>query len=523
MNNSMKNLFLLFSGALLGIAFVSYVFPGDALSDKDAAREWRRLKEVFVDVSRYYVDEPDPKKMVDGAIDGMLETLDPHTVYIDRAEMQAVEEQFDGHYDGIGVEFMMQNGFPTVVSPIPGSPSDRLGILPGDRIIAIEDESTKDMSQDEIVSKLRGPRNSSVTIIIQHPGSDDSVSVHITRAKIPIHSVIAAVMLDDSTGYIKLTRFAMTTADELDEALRSLSEQGMQRLILDLRFNSGGLLDQAVAVAGTFIPAGKKIVFTRGRIGAANEEFFSTSDREKFEHPLAILINNGSASASEIVAGSVQDWDRGVLVGERTFGKGLVQRQLRLRDGSAVRITIAKYYTPSGRLIQRPYGNGRDEYYREAWSDSLVAVDSTQQQYRTAAGRIVYGGGGITPDVPMPSVKLSDGTAQLIRERLFFEFASDYTAKHSQWKESPARFMRDFMVDDTLVRAFLRLARKRGISVDTQQVRRDDDFIRRRLKSEIARNLWGSEKYYHAEALGDEQVRAARESFKRLRVLLRQE
>ncbi len=523
MRNSAKTFSLIMFGIVLGVAFNTLFPTRGRIPGKEASREWQRLQEIFIDVSRYYVDEPDAKKMIDGAIDGMLETLDPHTVYINREDMQVVAEQFDGHYEGIGVEFMMQNGYPTVVSPIPDSPSDRLGIMPGDRIIAIEKESTLNMDQDEVIKKLRGPRNSAVNVTIQHPGSDDSVHVRIVRDKIPIHSILAAVMLDDSTGYIKLTRFAMTTNDELVTSLRTLRDQGMRRLVLDLRFNSGGLLDQAVAVAQKFIPEGKKIVFTRGRIEQANEEFFAGADPDKTDQPLAILINNGTASASEIVAGAVQDWDRGVLVGERTFGKGLVQRQLRLRDGSAVRITIAKYYTPSGRLIQRPYENGREQYYLEAWADTLSSPDSTQQAYYTAAGRVVYGGGGIQPDIHVPSPRLTEFTSQLIRERLFFEFGSDYAVKHADWKKAPRDFMRSFRVDKKVLDEFVDFIAGKGMDVDAASVQEDIGFIRRRIKSEIARNLWGSEKYYQAEALGDAQVTAARESFKRLPVLLGQE
>ncbi len=359
-----RQFFIIFLlGIGVGLATYAMVQPKLALPGGNIYDQLTRFAEVLTDVSRLYVEDVDEEKLVTEAINGMLESLDPHSVYIPEKQLRDVNERFEGHFEGIGIEFVIQNKYPTVVSPIPDSPSDRLGLRPGDKIIEIEGESAFGITEDEVMKKLRGPRGTTVNLTISRIGASQPLHFAITRDRISIYSILAAFMLDDQTGYVKLNRFSRTTDEELTRALQKLESQGMKRLILDLRFNSGGFLDQAVAVANKFIPAGKKIVYTRGRIQQANEDFYASEDPYKTDMPLIILINHGSASASEIVAGAAQDWDRALIVGERSFGKGLVQNQIPLKDGSAVRITIARYYTPSGRLIQRPYNHGREQYY----------------------------------------------------------------------------------------------------------------------------------------------------------------
>ncbi len=517
MQSKNKTVLVFVLGLIFGLGTMALVQPQIALPGGNVYQQLARFAEVLTDISRLYVEDVDEEKLVTEAINGMLEALDPHSVYIPEKQLRDVNERFEGHFEGIGIEFVIQNKYPTVVSPIPDSPSDRLGLRPGDKIIEIEGVSTYGITEDEVMKKLRGPRGTTVNITVERLGVDEPLHFAITRDRISIYSILASFMIDQQTGYIKLNRFSRTTEDELIKALEKLKRKGMKRLILDLRFNSGGFLDQAVAVANKFIPAGKKIVYTRGRIQQANEDFYATEDPYKIDIPLVILINHGSASASEIVAGAVQDWDRGLIVGERSFGKGLVQNQVPLKDGSAIRITIARYYTPSGRLIQRPYNNGRKEYYEEAWQDpdTLALPDSTHPRFYTAGGRVVYGGGGIYPDVVVRSEKITGFSVNLIRKRLFFEFASLYAARHPELRKDPETFIKTFETTPALLESFKSFIRSKEVEFSAEAWKKDLAFIKTRIKSEIARSLWNSEKYYEVEVREDKQVLAALKNFKR--------
>jgi len=505
-----------FAGLALGVLSYAVFQPGVAHSGGNMLEQLKRFAEVMTDVSKLYVEDVDSQKLVDGAIQGMLETLDPHSVYIPAKQLQDVNEKFSGHFDGIGIEFVIQNKYPTVIAPIPNSPSDRLGLRSGDQIIEIEGKSAFGITETEVMNKLRGPRGSTVHVKIRRLGVREPLEFDITRDQISIYSLIAAFMLDKETGYVKLTRFSRTTADELARALEKLQAKGMQRLILDLRSNSGGFLDQAVAVANKFIPEGRKIVYTRGRIPQANEEFFASPDPDKTGVPLIVLINHGSASASEIVAGAMQDLDRGLVVGSRSFGKGLVQSQVSLKDGSAVRITIARYYTPSGRLIQRSYKNGRQAYYEQPWEDSdadSAAADSNKPKCYTSRGRVVYGGGGITPDVVVASPRITGFSVNLIRNRLFFEYASKFAAMHKNQFANAAEFARNFQTMDGMLQDFRQLIMKKKIEFSEKAWKKDETFIRDRIKSEIARSLWGTDGYYECEVHADKVVSTALEHF----------
>ncbi len=473
----------------------------------------KKIIEVFNIVERYYVEDPDEEKMVKGAISGMLETLDPHSVYIPKDAFKKVSERFEGYFYGIGIEYVIQNKVITIVSPIVGGPAERLGLRPGDQIIRINGESAYGLTEDEVMAKLRGPKGTKVTVTIRRPGVKDPFDVTITRDKIPIYSVTAAFMLDDSTGYIYLGRFSRTTADELESALNRLEGEGMRRLVLDLRLNSGGYLDQAVAVVDKFLEGGKRIVYTRGRIPAANEEFYSTDETTHPRFPLIVLVDHGSASASEIVAGALQDWDRALIVGERTFGKGLVQSQFRLRDGSAVRVTTARYYTPSGRLIQRSYEKGFYEYYRQAYQDEGQSGPDTTQVYLTASGRRVYGGGGIMPDVVVRSSRLTNFTSDLVRKRLFLEFGSLYAGEHRDLHIDFPTFREKFQVDDGILAQFRDFVQSKGVKIDEEAWKKDERRIASFIKAEIARHLWDSEKYYMIRAEADTQLQEALKHF----------
>jgi carboxyl-terminal processing protease len=471
-----------------------------------------RFVEVFNYVNRYYVEQVENEKLMTGAIQGMLSELDPHSVYIPKKDLQQVTEQFQGQYEGIGIEFMVHNKILTVVSPIVGGPSEAVGLQPGDQIIRIEGESAYGITEDEVMKKLRGPKGSKVELTIRRPGQQDTFTVIIVRNQIPIYSLTASFMLDDKkTGYVYLGRFARTTSDELEKALKDLEAQGMKQLIFDLRLNSGGYLEQAVEVADKFIPGGYKIVYTRGRLKSAEEDFYSTSAATHRLYPVILLIDHGSASASEIVAGAIQDLDRGLVVGERSFGKGLVQNQIPLKDGSALRLTVARYFTPSGRLIQRPYDGGLMDYYTEAGEDAPESnkPDTTKKTFLTVAGRKVYGGGGITPDSTIASDRITRFTNDLIAKRVFFEFGSKYATVHREWGKDFQKFKSRFFIDDKMLADFKNLVQEQKIEFSQEAFDKDQKFIKMLLKAEAARHLWDSKHYYMIRVADDSQVQAA--------------
>ena len=295
---------------------------------------------------------------MDGAFDGIMKKLDPHSVYIPPKELEDIDEKFKGKFQGIGIEFDILNGYITVITPVADSPSERAGLQPGDKIVKINGEDAYEIKKEQVFEKLRGKKGTPVDITIKRIGTKKLFNVTIVRDNIPIYSVRAETMIDDSTGYIRLTRFSATTKQEVEKSIKRLKTKGMKRLLLDLRNNSGGYLEQAAGIADLFIVEKDTLVYTKGKKATTKQVFIADPSRGHGELPLIVLVNRGSASASEIVSGAVQDLDRGLVIGETTFGKGLVQRQIPLKDGSAIRITIARYFTPSGRLIQRPYEEG---------------------------------------------------------------------------------------------------------------------------------------------------------------------
>ncbi len=462
-----------------------------------------KMKTVLEIIRELYVEPPDVDEVVDGAIRGMLYELDPHSAYISSSEIQKVTEDFKGEFEGIGIYFVIRERILTVVSAIPGTPSDRLGLSPGDQIVEIEGESTYGITNDKVQRKLKGPRGTQVSIRVRRPGLSGLLDFTITREKIPIRSVESAFLLEDGVGYVRLNRFMATTEEEVRACIQRLLDEGMSRLLLDLRNNSGGYLDQARRIADLFIPGGRVIVSTEGRLPQFNEVLHST-DQTTFEpFPLIVLINHGSASASEIVAGAVQDLDRGLVAGRTSFGKGLVQRQFSLRDSSAVRVTIARYYTPSHRLIQRSYDRGLASYYSEGYDelDPNLDADSTLQkpEFRTAAGRLVYGGGGITPDVRIRSGRLSAYTSRLRTQRTFFDFANSEAGSGELRDRLAAldfdRFLADYQPEDELLRDFVDFVGDK-VEFDEEGWRRDLRWIKGYIKRELARVVWG-----RAEAL----------------------
>lgn len=507
-----KNVLLWAAITLISLIMVFAVSKRIVFSADNTFEQMRRFMEVFNIVRSYYVEEVDQPKLITGAIQGMLEELDPHSVYIEPTKLKEITEQFQGSYEGIGIEFIIQNKILTIVAPIAGSPSEALGLRPGDQIIKIEGKSAYGIAEDEVQQKLKGPKGTKVTVTIRRPGIDEPFDITIRRDQIPIYSVMAKFLIKDKIGYVYVGRFAQTTVDELERALRVLEAQGMETLILDLRGNSGGYLDQAFKMADKFIDGKKVIVYTKGRIPGASEEFTSTDAPNDRKYPLIILINKGSASASEIVAGAVQDWDRGIVVGETSFGKGLVQTQLTLSDGAALRITTARYYTPSGRLIQRSYDEGVWEYYTSPYDDSQIKKEESSKEkpiFLTSAGRKVYGGGGINPDVKVESRKITKLTSELTLKRLFFEFGSQYASRHPELKTDFTNFKDKFEIDEKILAEFRRFITGKDILFKDKEYQDDLDYIKLMLKSEIAQFLWDRERYYQVRIAGDEQVQEA--------------
>ena len=466
-------------------------------------------------INHNYVDEVDIDDVLAGAIEGMLDKLDPHSSYIPVENKEVVDEVFRGDFEGIGIEFSMIDGYITVISPIPDTPSDRAGIISGDQIIKIDGESAYKITQKDVFKKLRGPKGTRVVVTIARKGMDEPFNTTLIRDKIPIRSIASSFMIDENIGYIKITRFASTTMDEFYESIKKLQLDGMNELLIDLRNNPGGLLDQAVKMVDLFISSNDTIVFTQGRIQGSNSMYRARSQYQDLKIPLVVLINNGSASASEIVSGAFQDLDRGVVVGERSFGKGLVQRQYDLDDGSAVRITIAKYYTPSGRLIQRSYDDGLDEYYLND-SEKLDSIDVDAKEYYTKSGRTVYGGGGITPDIIVKNdIKYNTSTREIYfhPDRLLFKYA-DFIKDDIVMDISYA----DLMINNNIINQnnFMRWLDSINIEYNKEEITIEQDwtFIANRIKAEISNFKWGRESFYKALINSDSQVKEAIKQFK---------
>ncbi len=485
-------------------------------------------------VKYYYVEDVEWDNVLAGAISGMLSKLDPHSVYIEPKKVEANKESFQGHYEGIGIQFDVIDGYITVISPIAGSPSDRLGIRAGDKIVKIDGKSAIGIDRDEVPKKLKGPKGTKVNVTIVREGLDEPLELTIIRDVIPIYTVTTRFMADDSTGYIWVNRFAATTSQETEEAIQELLRKGMKRLILDLRGNPGGYLHEAVKMAGKFLPGHMLVVETRGRNDRVNEQFYTDQWRPGpvYDFPLIILIDRGSASASEIVSGAIQDYDRGLIVGTNSFGKGLVQKEFPLNDGSAVRITTAKYYTPSGRCIQRNYkGKKVTEYYRESADTTWSSEDSLKNrpQFKTRGGRIVYGGGGIRPDVVIPYKSFSKSpklTNKMFVKRLFFEFATQYGSHHPALKTDLDTYLNNFRISDEILDDFKNYCVEKGVKMDEEAFARDRKFISTRLKAEIARYFWEKDGFYYILLHADNQFRKALNLFdeaKRIAMLGRQQ
>lgn len=519
---------LMVAGAVL-VGFVMGSFlTGQVHAESTILSQLRVFSQILRHVKANYVEDVESEELVEAAIRGMLEELDPHSNYVEPEAFSRMNERNTGQYEGIGISFEMRDGWITVISAIEGGPSAHLGIRPGDQITEIEGESAKGLANEEVVSKLKGPKGTTVQIKVARPGLESELDFTIHRDKIPIYSIPYSFMLDDDrTGYVRMIRFSATTSEELETSLRKLEEAGMTRLILDLRNNSGGFLNQAIEVADRFISGNQVIVYTKGRIDGSSQHYYSTDQATHDNFPLIVLVNHGSASASEIVAGAVQDHDRGVVAGVTTFGKGLVQRQYMLDDGSALLLTVARYYTPSGRLIQRPYED-REEYLRH-WGDADNAdadpdTAGRPLHYTLNEKRIVYGGGGIRPDIVIPNPPApNEVQSKLEASRLFFEFANEYATRTLD-KDTVAfnDFLNEYEVDDDALEEFYTHALATDVIEVTQdELNENADYIRTALKRELAGNLWGQTARYRVYLQNDEVVANALSHFSEAEMMAR--
>ena len=473
--------------------------------------QFNKINDVVNYISQEYVDTVNQKKLVESTIEGMLHQLDPHSAYIPAEDLQAMNEPLEGNFDGIGVEFHVQQDTIMVVTAVSGGPSEELGIRSGDRIVKVDGKNVAGIkiTNTQVTQMLRGPSGTKVKVGIYRRGNSDLIDYTITRGKIPVFSVDVGYMLDDKTGYIKVSHFAERTYEEYLEAFTHLKDLGMESLILDLRGNPGGYLKTAIQIADEYLPDGKLIVYTQGH--ARPKETFNSSARGFFEKgKLIVLIDEGSASASEIVSGAVQDWDRATVVGRRSFGKGLVQEQSNFPDGSAIRLTIARYYTPTGRSIQKPYTAGYDEYENELFermkngelssSDSVHFSDSLK--YKTPGGKIVYGGGGIMPDVfvPLDTEGISGFYKEANGKGLIVQFAYDHLDQHR--KEILSRYpdfesyRKNFSINSKEYSDFVDYALKNGVKKDEHGVIYSSSLIRIQLKALIARQIWKNKGFY---------------------------
>ena len=489
-----------------------------------------KLERTFKIIDRYYVDSVDWQATTDKAIAGALRSLDPHSIYLNPEQVKRTMEDFEGHYYGIGIQFDIVDDYPTVITVFPGSPSARAGLQAGDQIIEIEGQSAYKLTVDDVPKKLKGPKGTKVTVKIRRPTLEEPFEVTLIRDEIPITTINTYFKIDSVTGYVWLNRFAFTTSEELENALLDLEAKGIKQLMLDLRDNGGGLLRQAVAVVGKFIEGNKLVVYTKGRLKTFNEKYYTEEfrDGKVRDYPLIVLINHNTASASEIVAGALQDYDRALIVGTRSFGKGLVQNEFELPDKSRIRLTVSKYYTPSGRLIQRPYKNkSKEKYFTEIWSDSLeqAPTDSAQAQqiFYTSKGRKVYGGGGIWPDVEIPfsdSLEAADWMVELFNKRIYFKTVLQWMGRLKIWSTDFQKFKDRFVVSQKMLLTLKRIAAQNEIKIPEDQFKTEQNYLRQRLKAEMARFYWGLPAFYQMLLANDQQFKKAGQYFDKAKGLL---
>ncbi|HSF19172.1 MAG TPA: S41 family peptidase [Vicinamibacteria bacterium] len=516
-------------------AIVGGLFGSRAQAKVDRYTEFlRRYTNVLRLVEEEYVSDIDPKELVHASIRGMLRTLDPHSNFLPKQEYTQLQERQQGSYHGLGISVQMRDGDLTVISPFEGTPAYRLGIRSGDVISKIEGEETRGMELDDAVKRLRGPKGSEVTISVTRAGYDLPLDFTIVRDKIDLRSVPYAFMLSNDTGYLRISDFTETTEDELHESLVRLQKEGAENLVLDLRDNPGGLLDQAVAVSNKFLKKGSLIVYTRGRTDGSDYDYLANRASSHDAMPIVVLVSHGSASASEIVSGAIQDHDRGLIVGESTFGKGLVQSIYRISEGNGLALTTAQYFTPSGRSIQRDYSGSIDDYYYNARVEDRP--DASGEVKYTDAGRKVFGGGGITPDIVVTYPKIPSSILALNTKNVFFKYATRFAAVDDHRSVDGAGVQPEeirtarpknirliderFRVDDEVLEDFFDFLDSESVAYSREELLADRDALTLRIEVDIFGALWGAESAQKAAVKYDPQITAALQAMPKAKSLL---
>jgi len=515
---------------LLIILIALFVFQFDSLlaqqnvEPMDQLETTRKAGTLLQLINNFYVDTLDMAKLTEKAIVMTLKELDPHSSYISEKNVKKANEPLEGSFEGVGLTFQLFKDTILVIGPIPGGPSDKVGIFAGDKIITVDGEDAfgEAITNQWVMDHLRGKKGTEVTVGIYRKGLGALIDFSIIRDKIPINSLDAAFMLDDETGYIKLNRFARNSSDEFHEATAKLKAQGMKNLVFDLRNNSGGFLGTAMSISDDFLKSGELIVYTEG-IHSPRQDLNATNSGVFEKGKLVVLINEGSASASEIVSGAVQDLDRGLIIGRRSFGKGLVQRPFKLPDGSIVRLTVARYYTPSGRSIQKPYDDGVDEYYKDfahrmehgelIHPDSIHFPDSLK--FATKNGRVVYGGGGIMPDIfiPWDSTRYNGVFSSLVRKGVFNSFVNEYLndnrkALNEKYKTFE-NYNQGFELPERDFDVFIAKAEEKKIDLESEQFIANVGFIKLQIKALLSRNLYETGDYFEVLAPWDREINKA--------------
>jgi len=519
----MKKIFLV-SAYLLLFIFSGYAQEPQGWKPLNPNTTTRKYSTLLYLINNYYMDTVNMPQLTEKAIVATLRDLDPHSAYISKKDLERANEPLVGSFEGVGITFQLFKDTILVIAPIPGGPSDKAGILAGDKIIKVDGEKAfgPEITNDWVMKHLRGKKGTKVVVSIYRRGMKKLLDFTIIRNVIPLNSLDAAFMLNKTTGYIKLNRFARRSTEEFNEAIDSLKRHGLKNLIFDLRGNSGGYLSTAQGIADEFLGNRKLIVYTEGA-HSPRQNLYASKAGNFEEGKLIVLINEGSASASEIVSGALQDWDRAVLIGRRSFGKGLVQRPFQLPDGSVVRLTVARYHTPSGRWIQKPYNHGVTAYYHDLEErmkhgelihpDSIHFPDSLK--FHTASGRTVYGGGGIMPDVfvPWDSARYDMFYSELIRKGAFNTFVNDYLNDNRKRLHRKYPNVKDYMagfeITPSLFDTFLEDARKAKVKMDSVVLQRNTQFYKLQLKALIARDLFNQNAYFQVMAPMDKGIRKA--------------
>lgn len=520
------------AGILIGATF----FGGRRNAASDVSKSTNKIREILTYIDRNYVDDVDTDSLVDYSIEKMLEKLDPHTYYFPPKDAELARSQLQSGFDGIGVEFNVFNDTVFVVTPLAGGPSEAIGIQSGDAIISANGKSLtgKESNTNNIFANLRGERGSEVKLKIKRRGFKDLLNFTVKRDKIPTFSIDAAYLMEDKkTGYIKINRFSETTYDEFKQHLENLKKLGMKQLLLDLRGNPGGYMDRATNIVDELVGGKDVIVYTDGKDERSDHKTYAEKDGLFEKGAVIVLVDEGSASASEIVSGSLQDYDRALIIGRRTFGKGLVQQPIMLSDGSELRLTISRYYIPSGRSIQKPYTHGNLENYeheleQRGKSGEYFIADSIKNnpkmRFKTKGGRLVYGGGGITPDifVPRDTSYITSYLLELYGKNIIREFALNYANENRKTleKQSFDSFLKGFVVNDALLEKMKQLATSTGVKFNAKDYAASKAFIQAQIKANIARNIWQrnaknglNNEFYEVIYADDPIVKLALQSF----------